>query len=122
MTDSLYAGFSYYDPTPWYLRYDNLKSSEYYDYFVFNKLFNSARLPIPAFWEIKHIVYLQYWSALLESPWIKASLLFMTANTMFTILATIFFFESWLKGEGFEGWDFNTYAKNKDSVVAGVNF
>ena len=114
---SQWAGYSYYDPTPWYLKYDNIPDSIYKSYFLFDKTMNSFNLPIPNISEPTHLIYLEYWSALFESPMIKAALLFFTSNLVFSVLVAVAFFFSYLKGEGFEGFDWNKLPKNKETVI-----
>ena len=113
---------SYYDPTPWYLKYDNVPDSIYKSYFYFDKTMNSFGLPVPNIGEISHIVYLEYWSAIFESPMIKAALLFFVSNSVFSLLIGIFFFLSYLKGEGFEGFEWNLMDKNKDETVSAMTW
>ena len=113
---------SYYDPTPWYLKYDNIPDAVYKSYFYFDKTMNSFGLPIPNVGEITHIIYLEYWSAIFESPMIKAALLFFVSNAVFCFLIAVFLFLSYLKGEGFEGFEWNMLDKNKDAVTKAMQW
>ena len=47
MSVNLWDTRSKYDPLFWYLKYNNDPTSKYYNWYVFNPLFDSAELSIP---------------------------------------------------------------------------
>ena len=108
------SNYNAFDPAQYYLRYNNLPDSTYYNYFFFNPFFDSAGLPIPAFWNWSNAQYLEYWSAMFDSPLVRATLLFFISNTVISFLGCWYFLYTWLKNSGFEGFEYSQLAQNKD--------
>ena len=114
--------YSDYDPAQYYLKYNNQPTSTFYTYFVFNTFFDTMGYPLPNVFNFDNIFYLQYWSAIFESPLLKAGLLFSISSTCISGLMLIYFIFTWLKNSGFEGFDYNKDPKNNDETIAAISW
>ena len=114
--------YSTYDPAQYYLRYNNQPTSTYYSYYIFNQFFDAMDMPIPNIFDFTHSQYLQYWSSIFESPILKASLLFLVSNTIFIGLLCVYFLFSWLKSDGFVGFEYNFLPEYQDDAVLPITW
>ena len=114
--------YSDYDPSPWYLKYNNQPDSPFYYYFIYNQFFDQMGYPLPNIADYTHAGTLQYWSAIFESPLVKAGFFFSVSNTIFMAILLIFFVFSELKANGFEGYAYSKDPANIDMNTAGDDF
>ena len=114
--------YSAYDPAPYYLRYNNQPSSTYYSYYLFSPFFDFMQMPVPNIADTSHAIYLQYWSSIFESPILKAGLLFLVSNTIVFGLLAVYFIFTWLKSDGFTGFEWNLDPKNIDAVTTAMTW
>ena len=66
--------------------------------------------------------YLQFWSSIFESPILKSLFLLTIVGSFVTILLTVFFTFSWLKSDGFEGFEYSFDPKNKDAKTTAMTW
>ena len=64
----------------------------------------------------ENALYLQYWSAIFENPWVKSTLLLSLFMTVLSLFGSVYFCWTYLKKEGFEGFDWNTEPHNIDQT------
>ena len=109
--------FSQYDPAQFYLNYT--PTSKFYDntvFYSYNDFFDKIGYPVPNILNFGNAIYLQYWSALFEHPWLKSALLFSVFLTVISLFGLVYFTMTYLKHTGFEGFDWNKKPANIDST------
>ena len=107
-----------YNPLYYYLENRSNPSSYYYDYYIDITFFNDLRWPIPKVWNIiTNGQYFEYWSSIIGWPPLEALWMWCFSLIIPSTLALVYFYLSWQKSQGFEGFSWNKLKKYHDDSV-----
>ena len=117
--------YSDYDPVKYYDSYITANNTlQFYIDQTFYKnvdFFDGLGYPLPDLFpgtgKWNNLLYFQYWSMLLESPFLKAAMLWTFSATFVFLLMSIYFFMTIMKNDGFEGFEWNKLPENIDTTI-----
>ena len=82
------------------------------DFYTYNEFLDNLGYPVPNLFKAENYKYLEQYSCVLETPIVRAGLLFSVFMTVVGGLALIYFMFSYMKSEGYAGFEWNFDSHN----------